>query len=304
MRSLQVVQLAPERLGLYGDRGNAIALTVRAQRLGILCERHSAEHIDGQMLAQADILLIGGGADEAQRGIAQEFRQYRRELAAAIDDGLVVLAICGGYQLLGLYYRTAGGDELPGAGVLNIWTQAGTPRLVGNIVTYARLEFSNFPAPVVPTETALRGQNRVRLRGLPGEASEQFTGSCSSLGEREVELVGYENHSGRTYLGEGVRPLGRVVWGFGNNGRDRTEGAVWRHVVGTYLHGPVLPKNPVLADQLILWALERRGESFPGLRGDLPAMDWENLAHQDAVQLARREASVLGRIGRRLSWLS
>jgi CobQ-like glutamine amidotransferase family enzyme len=165
-----------------------------------------------------DLAFFGGGQDSGQALIAEDFVVHqRKELRRAIERDLVVLAICGGYQLLGHYFVTFTGEKLPGIGVLDVHTVGGTQRLIGNIVVE-----------------------------LP-----QGTGSAS-------RLVGFENHSGRTYLGPMARPLGRVVHGFGNNGEDHTEGAIYRNVHGCYMHGSLLPKNPFFADHLIELALAHR----------------------------------------------
>ena len=166
----------------------------------------------------ADLFFIGGGEDRQQRIASDDLVRVKRlALEDAVGDGAVVLAVCGGYQLAGRFYRPAEGEPLAGVGLLDLWTEHPGPtarRLIGNLV----IEVEGMRAP----------------------------------------LIGFENHGGRTHLGPGARPLGRVVSGFGNNGEDGWEGAVSRRVYGTYLHGPLLPKNPEFADRLIREALERR----------------------------------------------
>lgn len=216
---LIICHLYPDLLNLYGDRGNLLTLAHRARWRGI------TPHIDERGLGEPltpgghDLYFIGGGEDRQQRLAADDLRTEKasslREAAAA---GAVVLAVCGGYQLLGHYYRPSEGEDLPGIGLLDLITQhpgPGTKRLIGNIV---------IRSPHLGDET----------------------------------LVGFENHGGRTRLGGRASPLGRVVVGFGNNGEDRTEGAVEGTVYGTYLHGPLLPKNPRFADHLLETALRRR----------------------------------------------
>jgi len=154
-----------------------------------------------------------------------------------------MLAICGAYQLLGRYYETAEGEKLQGLGVLDVWTEPGQERAIGDVV------------------------------------------SITDLGITPRTLVGFENHRGRTHLGEDAKPLGRVSLGQGNNGSDRTEGAVQGHVVGTYLHGSLLPKNPHLADLLLTWACQSHGDD--GLLEPL-AMDEELTAHQVIVARVKR----------------
>ena len=157
--------------------------------------------------------FIGGAQDREQRRVADDLRETKGgALAEAVETGLSVLAVCGGYQLMGRYYRDADGTELPGLGILDLWTVhpgADAKRFIGNVVV-------------------------------------EWDGTT---------LVGFENHGGRTHLGPGRAPLAKVVRGFGNNGDDGGEGAVYRNVFGTYLHGSLLPKNPALADHLIALAL-------------------------------------------------
>lgn len=243
--TLRICHLYPDLLNLYGDRGNIIVLTSRARRRGIEVGVVEAGLGDPIEPDGADLYFIGGGEDRQQRIASEDLlRTKRAPLAAAAASGAVVLAVCGGYQLAGRFYRPAEGGDLPGLGLLDVWTEhAGpaAPRLIGNLV-------------IQPD----------------GDAP---------------PMIGFENHGGRTHLGPGARPLGRVVSGFGNNGRDGWEGAVAGHVYGTYLHGPLLPKNPAFADRLILEALART-------RPDA------TLAPLDDALEARARAAVLARMGR------
>ncbi len=215
---LRICHLYPDLLNLYGDRGNIATLARRAGWRGIdvrVVEARLGDQIDP---AASDLYFIGGGEDRQQRLAAPDLCRVKgAALREAAQSGAAVLAVCGGYQLIGHDYRPADGPDLEGLGLLDLHTVhpgPGARRLIGNIVIHE----------------AQSGQM----------------------------LVGFENHGGRTHLGSGAHPLGTVVAGFGNNGEDRTEGAVWRHVYGTYLHGPLLPKNPWLADLLIGHALRRR----------------------------------------------
>jgi CobQ-like glutamine amidotransferase family enzyme len=215
---LRIAHLYPDLLNLYGDRGNLIVLRRRLERRGIsarIIPLRLGEALDPDAY---DLVFLGGGEDRQQALVAQDLVEKADALRAALDQGVVILGVCGGYQLLGHVYRPAEGPELPGIGLLDVVTEhpgSGARRLVGNVV--------------------------VRC-AIPGIGT----------------LVGFENHGGRTRLGPGVRPLGHVVVGFGNNGRDRTEGAWSGTVFGTYLHGPLLPKNPQFADHLLRLALRRR----------------------------------------------
>src|SRR2546428_5640730 len=216
---LRICHLYPDLLNLYGDRGNLMALVHRARWRGIDVRVDEARLGASPAPGAHDLYFMGGGEDRQQQLAAADLRERKREaLADAAGRGAVVLAVCGGYQLLGHYYRSAEGEELIGLGLLDVATEHPGPqtrRLIGNIV--------------------------VRSAWLGGRT-----------------LVGFENHGGRTRLGPNARPLGTVLAGFGNNGDDRTEGAVNRHVYGTYLHGPLLPKNPALTDHLLAAPLRAR----------------------------------------------
>ncbi|MDA8096307.1 MAG: glutamine amidotransferase [Desulforudis sp.] len=213
---LAIYHLYPDLLNLYGDRGNIIAFRRRCEWRGIpvqVREINLGERID---FSDADFLFFGGGSDREQDLMAEDLADRKDNLRKAFEDGLVTLAICGGYQLLGRYYRTLSGQVIPGLNLLDFYTLAGTTRLIGNV------------AVEIP---------------LPG---------------RMVRVSGFENHSGQTFLGE-IKPFGRVLSGHGNNGSDATEGVRYKNVFCSYMHGPLLPKNPALTDYFIQLALERRG---------------------------------------------
>ncbi|HEY8875681.1 MAG TPA: glutamine amidotransferase [Desulfosporosinus sp.] len=233
--NLNICHLYPDLLDLYGDRGNILALAARCRWRGIEPVIQQASLGEDLDFMGMDILFLGGGSDREQGLLVQDLMRHKKELRKAIENGLVVLAICGGYQMLGRDYRMANGKILQFLGIIDIWTIAGEKRLIGNVV--------------------------VEINGKT--------------------LVGFENHSGKTYLGEGVTPLGKVLFGNGNNGDDGEEGVRYRNVFGTYLHGPLLPKNPRLADLLLELALKRRG-----LDVSLTELDdsLEELAHQAMVK--------------------
>jgi len=203
-------------MNIYGDRGNILCLSGRCRERGIDFQVTDLELGDDLRPKDYDLVFLGGAQDREQRRVAADLAAGKGEaLREAAEDDAVVPAVCGGYQLLGNYYRPAQGEDLPGAGLLDIRTHhpgPGEARLIGNVV----------------------------LRWNGGT------------------LVGFENHGGRTYLGAGAKPLGRVIKGSGNNGEDGGEGAVYRNVFATYLHGPLLPKNPVFADHILATALRRR----------------------------------------------
>lgn len=234
-RCLTIGHLYPHHMNLYGDRGNVIALVRRAEWRGIAARVVEVEVGDRVSWADLDVVFMGGGEDRDQEAVADDFRARAHDLVPLLDEGLPMLAICGAYQLMGEYYLTARGERVPGVGYLPVYTVAAEPRLIGNVV--AEL----FP---LPTGEPVWGRT----------------------------VVGFENHGGRTYLNAGGRPLARVVAGHGNNGTDRTEGIIRGHVIGTYLHGSLLPKNPHLADLLLGWAMRRRGWSVPAPLDD--ELEW------------------------------
>jgi hypothetical protein len=228
---LRVCHLYPDLLNLYGDRGNIMTLTRRAAWRGIAVEVTEVGLGEALRPEAHDLFFIGGGEDRQQVLAAADLRAGTGgALRDAVEDGAVLLAVCGGYQLMGHAYLPAEGEPLRGIGLLDLETRhpgKGRRRLIGNLI--------------------------IRCSGeIGGRCGGEIGGRCG--GET---LVGFENHGGRTTLGPSARPLGRVERGGGNNGEDRTEGAVYRHAYGTYLHGPLLPKNPWLADHLIAAALRR-----------------------------------------------
>ena len=214
MTALHLVHLYPREMNIYGDTGNVLVLRKRLEWRGRPV-RVTPVSIGDPLPHDADVLLGGGGQDAAQGEIGADFASRGAELRALADDGVVMLAICGSYQMLGHEFLTQEGRRIAGVGVLDVVTHGQPERLIGN----------NW----VDTPAAGR-------------------------------LVGYENHSGLTTLGPDAAPLGRTQPGRGNNGKDGTEGAVRDNVIGTYLHGPVLAKSPIFADDLLRRAYARRGE--------------------------------------------
>jgi lipid II isoglutaminyl synthase (glutamine-hydrolysing) len=214
MPTLRLCALYPELMNIYADRGNIAVLRARCEWRGLGFDLGAASLDDPLDADRHDFFYMGGGQDRDQVAVAHDMVATKRDaLHAAAGRGAVVLAVCGGYQLLGHSYEL-GGQELPGVGLVDLRTvREPGPRLIGNCAI----------------EADLGGGPRV--------------------------IAGFENHGGRTYLGDGERPLGRVLSGHGNNGRDGFEGVQRGNVIGTYLHGPLLPKNVWLADRLIELAL-------------------------------------------------
>ena len=238
MPTLRVCSLYPELMNIYADRGNIAVLRARCEWRGLGFEHAAASLAEGLDPDAHDLFYMGGGQDRDQAAVAHDRAATKREaLHAAAGRGAVVLAVCGGYQLLGHSYQL-GGEQLPGVGLVDLRT--------------------------------------VR------EPGERLIGNCAieaDLGDGPRVIAGFENHGGRTYLGPGERPLGRVLAGHGNNGRDGFEGVHRDNVIGTYLHGPLLPKNIWLADRLIELALGTELEPLADQR-------LEEGAHASALRAA------------------
>jgi hypothetical protein len=236
---LRLLALYPEQMNIYADRGNIVFLRRRCEWRGIGFEYAAAGPGERFEPGSHDLIYLGGGQDRDQRAVAADMVETKREaLGTALADGAAVLAVCGGYQLLGHSYQL-GEERLEGLGLVDLETvRKPGPRLIGNVAIEA------------------------------------------DLGSGKRTVAGFENHGGRTYLGSGEQPFGRVIKGFGNNGEDGLEGVKEGNLIGTYLHGPLLPKNAWLADHLIATALERRY----GTRPDLEPLN-------DSLELAAHESA-------------
>lgn len=211
---IRIGHLYPDMLNLYGDRGNIIALTVRMKARGIDVQTDAITMGKKFNANDYDILFIGGGQDFEQDVLLDDLKKGKDiEINRAIQNGTPMLAICGGYQMLGKYYKTYDGKMLEYMGALDFYTEGKEERMIGNYAYKTK---------------------------------------------EGIEVVGFENHSGRTYLGKDIEPLGTIIKGYGNNGEDGTEGVRYKNTFGTYSHGPVLPKNPQLADLLISKAIENK----------------------------------------------
>ncbi len=217
---LRVAHLYPRLMNIYGDRGNIMCLRHRCEARSIGFELTELSIGDRLEPDAHDLIFAGGAQDREQRLVADDLVTTKAAaIREAVEQDVAVLAVCGAYQLFGRFYREAGGAELAGAGIFDLHTEH------------------------------------------PGERAARCIGNIVAEwdapdGTRTV--VGFENHGGRTRLGPGARPFARVRRGFGNNSEDRTEGAVYRNAIGTYIHGSLLPKNPALADHIIGTALRRR----------------------------------------------
>jgi CobQ-like glutamine amidotransferase family enzyme len=212
---IRVGHLYPDYLNIYADRGNIAVLAQRAARRGHELEVRAIGMGDPVPVDEVDLYYVGGGQDREQALVAHDLVRKADELRAAVERDAAFLAVCGGYQLLGRFYRDVAGEQLPGVGILPLHTIAGERRMIGDVLL-----------------------------------------DCAWAGET---LAGFENHAGRTVLDEGAEPLGRVVSGFGNDGVSGYEGCRYRKVYGTYLHGPLLPRNPWFADRVLEDALAHAG---------------------------------------------
>lgn len=209
---ITIGHLYPDLLNLYGDRGNVACMMKRCLWRGIRAKTIEFNTGDPIDFGKLDIVLLGGGSDREQTIVCQNLKKIREQFRDYVENNGVVIAVCGGYQLLGKYYQTGAG-RIEGLSLLDICTEQGEGRMIGNIILKSELS--------------------------------------------DIPVVGFENHGGRTYL-NGCRPFGRVLYGAGNDGKSDHEGVIYKNVIGTYLHGPLLPKNSRICDWLIEKALRRK----------------------------------------------
>lgn len=239
---IKIAHLYPGLMNIYADRGNIICLVQQCGWRGIditVDEFGPGEQPDWP---QYDFFYLGGGQDREQALVCRDLVSKQAGLIAAVEGGAVLLSICGGYQLLGEYYRTASGEVMDGVGLFKAYTVAGPKRCIGNVVVE------------------------------------------SDIGGRQMTLAGFENHSGKTFIMECQTPLGKVVHGYGNNAEDGGEGIVYKNAIGTYLHGPLLPKNAHLTDYLLEQCLKHRYGPDTAL---IPLEHkLENAAHNAAIRLS------------------
>jgi CobQ-like glutamine amidotransferase family enzyme len=239
-----VGHLYPDYLNIYADRGNIAVLARRAAWRGHELEVHTVSVGDPVEPGAHDLLYVGGGQDREQALVAEDLVAKSDGVRAAVDGGAALLAVCGGYQLMGRSYRDFHGGDLPGIGLFPLETVAGETRMIGDVLLECELE---------------RGVVRT--------------------------LAGFENHAGRTRLDAGAEALGRVVAGFGNDGDSGFEGCRVGRAVGTYLHGPLLPRNPWFADWVLAQALAHRLGEAPVL--DPLGDELEQQAHAVSALRAR-----------------
>ena len=258
--TLTIGWLYPELMNTYGDRGNITILSKRCEWRGINAEiKHFDPGFSKDQLKKCDLLLMGGAQDKQQEIVNIDLKRIKTVLSKMIEDGVPGLYVCGGFQFLGKYYKEADGKVIEGLGIFDLYTEnpgQNSPRLIGNIA-------------VKLNDLELKGSGKNKIHN-------------SRFMIHDSVVVGFENHGGRTYLGRKVKPLGKVIKGFGNNGKDGFEGAIYKNSFGTYLHGPILPKNPHFSDALLNLALKRKYKKF-----DLDILD-DILDNQAHTAIAKR----------------
>ena len=220
MREITILHLYPDLLNLYGDTGNIACLKKRLEWRGYKVNVVRCTVEEDQMdLSRTDIVFIGGGSDREQKIVCSKLLEKKKELTEYVENNGVVVAVCGAYQLLGKYYKL-GDEKIEGLSILDIKTERGEERLIGNVIA-----------------------------------------KCDLF---EQPIVGFENHGGRTIINH-HEPLAKIIKGYGNTGKSGVEGVHYKNVFATYIHGPLLPKNPQLCDEILTRALKRKDPDFKGL---------------------------------------
>lgn len=246
---LNVCHLYPDIMDTYGDTGNIVAIKNRCNKRKIDVDVKNISIGDNFKQDEYDLIFFGGGQDKGQEIVTQDLAKKAESIKKSIENGVVLLSICGGYQLLQKYFETKDGKKLEGVGIFDAYTKGSDDRMIQNLLIEINPNLD--------------------------------------VGGKSKNLIGFENHSGKTYLSNTTQPLGKVIKGAGNNGQDKTEGAVYKNAFGCYLHGSLLPKNPHFADFLIGKALERRYGKIK-LKNLDDEIEWQ--AHKQATQNARSQS--------------
>jgi lipid II isoglutaminyl synthase (glutamine-hydrolysing) len=246
---LKIGWLYPELMNIYGDIGNITTLVRRCEWRGIKTEVIALNpNFDTKRLDACDLVLMGGAQDRQQTIVNKDLKRIKKNLQKTIEEATPGLYVCGGFQFLGKYYKEADGSKVEGIGIFDLYTEN------------------------------------------PGDNTQRLIGNMifkSDINELKDPIIGFENHGGRTYLGKNIKPFGTVIKGFGNNGKDGTEGAYYKESFGTYSHGPILPKNPHFADYLIRKALDKKYSTVElrDLDDDLEQNARETIANRLNVEI-------------------
>lgn len=259
--TLSICHLYSDLMDTYGDKGNIIAIKNRCNRRGIKTFIDSVSVGDNLNYNKYDFYFFGGGQDKIQAIVGNDLKKKKGALVKSIDTGAVLLSICGGYQLLQKYFRTLHGETIKGIGLFDAYTIGSTQRMIQNLLVELNYDI----------------QKEIRTIYEPATRYQQPV----------TELIGFENHSGKTYLGKKTKSLGQTIIGSGNNSEDKTEGAIYKSAFGCYLHGSLLPKNPHFADFLIYKSLERRYGKIK-LKPLDDFLEWQ--AHKSAIKRTRHPA--------------
>lgn len=280
--TLNTCHLYPDLMDTYGDKGNIITLVKRCQWRGIDVKVTNISLGQSLSTYDFDLYFFGGGQDRAQFTVGPDLEKKAFNLKKAIEDGAVLLSICGGYQLLQKYFKTKEGKIIKGIGLFDAYTLGSDTRMIQNLLVEINPELqAEINNVYLSTHMSLRGASR-RSNLIINQDRHAPLAVTRGIGN----LVGFENHSGKTYLNSSLQPLGLVLKGAGNNGEDHTEGAVYKNAFGCYLHGSLLPKNPHFADYLISKALARR-YGIVKLEPLDDSIEWQ--AHRSAVKTTRSQ---------------
>ena len=252
---LSIAWLYPDLMSTYGDRGNVIVLQKRCAwrriEANVVPITLESEVI---RLRSCDLIFMGGAQDRQQKLAGEDFLKRKGPIIKEmVERGVPALFVCAAYQFVGHYYKPYQGDKIAGAGIFDLYTEHPgdqAKRLIGNVV-----------AEIL---------------------SDELRGPSTGSGRLSKTIIGFENHGGRTYLGSRMKPLAKVLRGFGNNGEDGFEGAIYKNSIGSYFHGPLLPKNPHIADWLIAKALEVKYKKPIALTSLDDSLEWQ--AHQFILQ--------------------
>ncbi len=264
---INIAWLYPDLMSTYGDRGNVIVLQKRCEWSGIDATIVPITLESKVMsLMSCDLIFMGGAQDRQQKLVGEDFLKRKGPVVKEmVEKGIPALFVCAAYQFVGHYYKPYQGEKIPGAGIFDLYTEHPgdqAKRLIGNIVAEI----------ISPLSSRVRSD---------GDAISYSEIASSKTPRNDNTIIGFENHGGRTYLGSKLQPFARVKHGFGNNGEDGFEGAVYKNSIGSYFHGPLLPKNPHIADWLIAKALEIKYRKVVTLQPLDDSLEWQ--AHNQMI---------------------